>query len=74
MVRPTLAAALALSGLALCAAAPAFAYTDPFICLINQARADSGLAPVGFSRVLQGVAKKQAGDMAAMNQVTHIGA
>ncbi|KAI9015935.1 hypothetical protein DFJ74DRAFT_730865 [Hyaloraphidium curvatum] len=67
-------ARLSLALLALLAlAAPAFAYTDPFICLVNIERASRGLAPVGFWAPLQGVARSQADGMRWMGRVTHDG-
>jgi uncharacterized protein YkwD len=50
------------------------AYTDPFICLVNAERAKNGVAPLGWSQVLQDLARRQAGDMQRMGAVTHSGA
>lgn len=50
-----------------------FAYTDPFICMVNQARAAAGVGPVGFSAGLQQAAKRMASDMYTHNFVNHYG-
>lgn len=52
----------------------ASAYYDPFICLCNLQRSYAGVPPLGFSAELQGIAWRQASDMASMNEVTHSGA
>lgn len=49
------------------------AYTDPFICLVNQARAAAGVGPVGWSAALQGVARQVAADMDRTKIVSHFG-
>jgi uncharacterized protein YkwD len=59
--------ALALSAL------PALAYTDPFICMVNAARAANGSPPLGFSPNLQNVAKWVAEDMYVHDYVGHFG-
>ncbi|KAI9016689.1 hypothetical protein DFJ74DRAFT_757670 [Hyaloraphidium curvatum] len=54
-------------------AAPALAYHDPFICLVNDARAKAGVAPLGFAPGLQEVAQRVAWDLYNTRTVSHFG-
>lgn len=65
--------AFALVAALLALAQPAAAYFDPFICVVNAARAAHGVGPVGWSRDLQGVARWVASDMERTGLVSHFG-